>query len=226
MYTKSKWFRFTIMLCAALLLALAAAPARVESTQASSGTTVTKIRVDGLSAQAFLFDPAANVGGFVFVVQDEIANTASLDFSYGTAHPTDPDMVVIYQGSGEIANTALTITSSLAHLALTTPDSYPVYRCDLNIITGDYTCVPNEPLTFDLTWVENGLGSVHEKTKRTETFGPVTIKFDADFISHTALVSGTWTSASGELSGTDMTGTLYDTQNKSFIREITMKLSP
>lgn len=219
MVTKSKLQSLFPILAVTLWMIVAPSPANAAE---ANSTRVTKFRVDGLSAQAFLYDENTGLGGFIFVAEDQINKTVSVDFSFVVPHPTDPDLVYDFQGAGQVPITSVTFTSTSAHLSVTTPESFPVYRCELNIITGEYNCLPYPPLTFDLTWVRNGFTSVYEKTKRTESFGPVTTKYEAEFVSHSALVSGTY----GDYSRSNMSGTLYDTQNKSFIREVTMQLNP
>jgi hypothetical protein len=222
MYTKTKLFRLAIIISIALFLILAATPAGVEKTQASNGTQVTKIRVIGRFANVFLFDSDTDTVGFVEAGQDRITNTVSLSFSFSTAHPTDPDLAIVLQGAGEIPNTAFTINTNSAQLSLTTPDEYYVNRCVINLITAEYTCSAGYPISFDLTWVRNGIGSVHEKTTRTETFGPVSTKIQGEYSSLTATVNGTWAG----INSADMAGNLLDTESKSLIREITLEAKP
>jgi hypothetical protein len=212
-------FRLFILLSTALLLTLTASAASTGRTLASNGTVVTKLRANGLAANVILEDSATGTNGFVSVAQDEIANTVALDFSYAYPDTANPGFYYVFQGAGEIPNTALEISRTFAHLAVTTPDSYAVYRCYLNTVTGDYFCDVIDPISFDLTWVVTGIGTIRESTKRFETFGPVTTKFQAEFIARTALVNGTY----GGITGVGMSGNVYDTDHKSYIREITLK---
>lgn len=210
---------YPIVFSAALFLILAAARANVETAQASNGTTVTRILVNGRSADVLLVDNITGAQGFVSATEDQIAQTAALDFSYAFPHPTDPDLLILIQGAGEIPLTAYTSTATTARLALTTPPSYFVNRCVLNVITAEYTCAPTDPITFDLTWVRNGIGSISEKTKRVETFGPFTTRFQGEYISYSASVNGTF----GGHTAVDLAGNLLDTQSRTSIREITME---
>jgi hypothetical protein len=202
------------------LLTVAATPASIASAPGRR-SDVTKIRVNGRSAHAFLVNPDGT-GGFVFPTQDEIAHTAALEFGYVAADPADPDLVILITGAGEIPNTGFTATATSAHLALTTPASYEVTRCVFNSVTGDISCAPTDPVTFDMTWTADGIGSVREKTKRTETFGAMTTKFDGEFASRTATVTGTCCGGVPAVAG----GTLFDTESKTFIREVTLAANP
>jgi hypothetical protein len=62
-----------------------------------------------------------------------------------------------------------------------------------------------------LTWVEDGLGSIQEKTQRVETFGLTTTKCDAEYSGRTAIVSGTWWNHTD----VDLAGQLLDTGTKN-----------
>lgn len=226
MFTKTKLLRIIVLLNVALFLTLAAVPVNAQLTHALNSTSVTKIRVNGRNATVILFDGDTDTNGFLNASEDQTTGIQSLDFSYGTSHPTDPDLVIVFQGAGELPSTAITFTSTSAHFALTTPDSYFVRRCVVNIETGDFACAQGDPLTFDLTWDINSLGSFWERTKRIETFGPFTTKFQGEFTVLTATVNGTWTGESRELTGEDMTGDFTDTQNTTIFREITMRANP
>lgn len=178
---------------------------------------VTRIRVNGASATAFLAD-SAGTNGFLTVTQDQVANTTALDFSYATPDPMNPDLAILFQGAGEIPNSAFTQTTSSAQLTLTTAASYTITRCVVNLNTAEFTCAPSTPLAFNLTWAQNGFGSVHEVTRRTETFGPVTTKVNAEFTSVTATVNGTYGGRTAQSIGGDLT----NSESKSYIREITL----
>jgi hypothetical protein len=218
MKTKMKSFSLSIMLSVALFLTLSAAPASAQMHSA----TVTKIKVNGLFAQTFLFDPALNAQGGLVASKDQIDNTSALDFSYAIPDPTNPDQVILFQGAGEIPNSAFTITQTTAHLAVTTSASYFINRCVINTVTGSFVCAPGTPKSFDLTWVKNGVGTTTEKTTRVDTIGPVTTKLKGDFTIKTANVNGTWDG----FSNVNVMGTLQDTQSMTFIREITVAANP
>jgi len=180
-------------------------------------STVTKITVNGRSASTFLIDDAGT-NGFLTVTEDQVAGTIGLDFSYATPDAANPDLAILFQGAGEIPSGSFAQTASSAHLNLTTPVDYAINRCVININTAEYTCAATTPLAFDVTWAQNGLGSVHEQTRRRETLGPVTTKVNAEFTTVTATVTGTW----GGRSAPELTGELTDSESKTYIREITV----
>jgi len=220
MNTKTKFLSIGITLSAALCLTLLASQAGAGRVQSAHAPTVTKIRVNGLSSDTFLFDGDTGTNGFLNVGRDEIANTTTIDFSYATPDTADPEIVILVQGSGEIPNSAFTTSATTAHLAVTTP--FPSHRCVVNIITAVFVCDDGDPITFDLTWVKNGFASIHEKTQRTETYGPVTTKFKGEYVSVAANVNGTWT---GHIAS-DMFGNLVDSKGNTNIREITLAANP
>lgn len=196
--------------------------------QGPGGAPGTTIRVNGRSASMFLVD-GDGTNGFLNVGEDQIANTVALDFSYGTPHPIDPDLFLLVQGAGEIPNSAFTITPNptsahfaSGHLAVTTPDSYFVNQCVLNLVTAEYVCEAGPPVTFDLTWVKNGIGTVREQLHRHETFGPFTTTFHGAYTSVTATVNGTWDG----FTSAGMAGDLLDTQGRTGMREIRMHPNP
>jgi hypothetical protein len=100
--------------------------------------------------------------------------------------------------------------------------TFEVTRCDVNIIDGTFVCNPTNPITFDLTWTVDGFGTVFEKTKRTETFGPVSTKFQGEFSSLTATVNETWDGHTNA----NATGYLGDTKGTTIIREVTLEPNP
>lgn len=177
MHTKTKLLSISTMLSAALFLTLSAAQASVERTQAPNGATVTKITVNGQFAATFLVDTDTN--GALNASKNQVENTSGLDFSYATPDPMNPDLVIVIQGAGAIPNSAFTITSTTAHLAVTVTNSpsFLINRCVLNIVIGSFDCAPGTPKSFNLTWEMNSVGSLSEKTTRVETLGPVTTKF-------------------------------------------------
>src|SRR5215216_2668619 len=82
MYTKTKLLRIVVIISAALFLRLVALPVKAERTQALNSNTVTRYRVNGLSAHAFLISDHSQE--FVFPTKDEVANTTALDFGFST----------------------------------------------------------------------------------------------------------------------------------------------
>ena len=215
MNTKS--LGITALLSVALFLTLSVSQAGVETSL--NGATVTRIRVNGLSADMFLTDNATGTNGFLNASRDEIANTSALDFSYVTPEP-DPNFVVVIQGAGAIPNSSFTITANTARLVLTTP--FPINRCRVNTVEGTFVCAETVPSTFDLTWVRNGFGSLFTKLTQIQTLGPVTTKVKGDFLSVTANVNGTWDGHDA----VDQTGNIVDTKNRTIPRAVTMEANP
>jgi hypothetical protein len=211
-----------VAVVAACTLALSAEP-NTQAAQANvvtakaSHTTVTKIKMNGRFAFVNLVD--GDTLGYVNVSRDQIANTSALDFGYASPDPTDPTFFIFIQGAGAIPNGAFTITATSAHLLVTTP--FPATRCVVNRETLESTCAPTAS-TFDLTWTSSGIDSVYEKTKRIETIGPITTRFEGEFVLLGATVTGTWDGHTA----TEMSGNLADTRSKTIIREITMTTSP
>lgn len=193
---------------------------QLETVAKKKNKTVTEIKVNGRSATAMLID-SQGTNGFLTATEDQIAHTFGLDFSWATPDPNDPDFAIFYQGAGEIPAGAFTYSGTTAHLNLTTPASYPVIRCVINLNDGTSTCAPSGPLTFNMTWTVNGFGRIEEKTKRKEILGPVTTKTNAEFVMQTANVNGTW----GGRSSPNMNGDLTDSESKQYIREITLDLN-
>lgn len=154
--------------------------------------------------------------GFLGVLKDEIANTTNLRFGYAFPDPSDSSTTLFFQGGGEIPNDAFTITSASARLTVTTPDSVFVLRCVITGIIGDpgaITCAPaTSPVTFDLTWIKDGYGSVHGTSTRVETLGSVTTRYHRQYNKVTANASGTWTELN-EHAGTNMIGYLTNLQD-------------
>lgn len=225
MNIKTKWRGILLLIGVGLFLALAVVQATAGATQGSQGNRVTKIRVNGRSAYGFLDDSDdPRVLGFLNVSQDQIANTVALDFTYVTYPFSDPDLSLLTQGADVIPNTAFTMTDTSAHLAVTTPPSYQITRCIFDQNTGEMDCdISNDPISFDLTWVTDGFGSITESTDRVEIFGPVTTKYKANLSILTATVNGTW---GDEHTAVNSRGELLDNRNKTFIREVTLKTAP
>ena len=220
MNPKTKSLSLNAILSAALFLTLSASQAGVETTQAPNGTTVTKITVNGLFASVILVDAGSEINGGLTASKDQVANTSALDFSYAFPDHTRENTVIIIQGGGQIPNSAFTVTSDSAHLAVTTP--FPVNRCAINSVTGDGVCDFRTPITFDLTWTANGFSTVDEKTNRTETIGPLVTKLDGEFHSLLSKVHGTW----GGHTSADNTGERLDTKSRTVLREITQAPHP
>ena len=190
-------------------------PEPTSSTAQAVTSTTTQIRVNGQSASVLLVD-SDGTNGFLTVTEDQINDTTGLDFSWATPDPSDPDFADLYQGAGEIPNTAYSHTATTASLSLTTPPPF-VTHCRVDLFNGTFVCEESAPLTFNLSWATNGFGSIEERTQRTEKLGPVTTRFKAEFTTLTAGVSGTY----GGHTASNLNGDLTDSQSKTYIREIT-----
>lgn len=190
-------------------------PPEGTSVTEQASTIVTVIKVNGRFATVLLADTGTN--GIVTASKDGITNTTALDFSYVEPHATDPTLLVFLQGAGQIANNKFTINGQTASLNVTTP--FAVTRCEVVAETGEVLpCTTSAPITFNLTWVNNLFGSLQEKTKRLQVFGPVTTKFEGEVKSRTATVTGTWTGHTAA----SLDGELLQTVNTTLTREITM----
>ncbi len=216
MKTTMKLLGVMTILTVVIFLNFPASRVDAEQPQPSqSAPTHLKIKINGLSSDTFLFDADTGTNGFLNVGRDEIANTTTLDFSYTTPSPTDPEIVYFINGMGEIPNSSFTINATTANLTVTT--DFPVNSCVVNLVTADYNCETGNPINFDLTWIKNGYGSIRERTQLTQTDGPVTVKFKGEFESVTAIVNGTWTGHTA----TNLFGNLVDSKNQTNIREVT-----
>lgn len=192
----------------------------VEVAAAKKKSTTTVIRVNGLSVDSLLYDPATGTNGFVNVGRDQISNTTSLDFSY--ARPTsNPDIFILTQGAGQIPSSAFVRTANYASLVLpVTP--FPITRCNVNQDDGTFTCTTGGPsIAWNLTWEANGFSEVEEVTARRQKIGPMTTYYAGRFFQRSALVNGTWNGATA----VDISGNLVDTQNATITREITMEMN-
>ena len=206
------------ILSMALVLAILLLPSGVEGAKASASAEVSKLTIQFATVNL----AGVNMDGFVNVTYDEIANKTLLTFAYVVPDPDNPNLAIFINGDeAEIPNSAFTIDLSSARLVLTTPDSYAITRCLADIETGEYTCAPTGPSTFDLTWTAGVTWSYEEKITRSETTGPVTRSTHGQFDEVSATASGTW----DEHSGTNMTGYLTDARNISHLHEMSMKAS-
>ena len=218
MNTKTKSLSISTMLSAVLLLTLSASQASVQTTRSAQGGTVTRIRVNGLGADVLLSD--GNTNGYLLASRDQLTNTSALDFSYAFPHETDPDLVVLLSGAGAIPNSAFTTSQTTAHLSVTT--TFPITRCVINLISGDYTCGETTARTFDLSWTRNGFSTQYERTQRLTTFGPVTTRFHGAFSILSATISGNFDGHEASVNS----GNLLDSQSNSVTREITLEPNP
>jgi hypothetical protein len=196
-----------------------AKPGERFSQAATAGTfekkmTLTRINVNGGFAEVSLVD--GDTQGILTASTDAVAKTSSVDFSYAFLDRNDPNIAILIAGAGLIPNSSLTLSLAGAHLLVTTP--FEVNRCAIDLTTGLGTCVPTTPSSFDMTWASNGFGSSIETTRRVDTLGPLTTKFNGTFMSRTATVNGTWDGHTTLAQA----GDLEDTQSVTVFREITL----
>jgi hypothetical protein len=192
----------------------------VEKARTANGGTVTTIRTKGHIAMVNLSD--GGTAGFLLASRDLVSGTSALDFSYAATNPENPDIVFLWQGAGEIPNSAFTYAPnrSSARLAVTTP--FPVTRYELNRVTGEVTSTPWPPITFDLGWVPDGFYTSSQRAVIRESFGPVRTHFTGAFSRVSASVSGTWDGHPL----TNGSGNLDDTKNNTISREILVEPNP
>jgi hypothetical protein len=205
-----------------LLITVTATPPGLDNITAASGRTVTKIKENGRGALAFTYDSATDTTGYINVVQDQVAHTVSLDFTFVSPDAADPNLAIYVQGAGQIPTTAFSFDSKSARLVLTTPDDFMVNRCAVDTITGEYTCAPGSSVTFDLAWLRDRFMTIREKIQKTETYGPVTTSYDGEYLMLAATVHGMWAG----ITSTNMAGYLLDTDSKTFIREVKLAANP
>lgn len=208
------------LVCASACAFDEAEPEPGTETTAQAVAGVTTIHVNGRFAFVLL-NEGDETNGALTASKDQLANTSALDFAYVEPHPTDPNVLVFIQGAGQIPNNAFSINGQAAALHFTT--TFPISRCEVDETTGQIiVCGDGAPIRFDLSWVNDGFGDIHEKTKRREVFGPVTTKFEGELKQRTARIDGTWTGHAA----VDLTGNLLQTVNTTITREITVQTGP
>jgi hypothetical protein len=197
-----------------MILALSASPSSVEGLKASNSDAATNTRLSIQSADVIIDEGDRYLG--LIVTRDVIANTTSLNFGYRFLDPNDSNQTIYIIGDeGEIPNSTFTINSTSAQLRVTTPDSYAVTRCVVNNDTGDYTCAPSGPSTFNLTWIEDGSLALEGNVTRFETSESWMVRTRGRFEQVNANVSGMW----DEHSSANMTGFLTNSENATLFRE-------
>ncbi len=184
------------------------------STAQAVSQNVTRIKIRGEFAETFLNDPAGFNGGLT-ASRDLVANTTSLDFNYASVSPTDPNVVILITGAGAIPNNTFSISSSAAHLAVTTP--FSGQRCEINTSTGDSTCTDNGPSTFDVTWAKNGFEIDIDNNHSKQILGPVTTITHGKFTRVSADTNGTF---DGHTTQTPSQGFLEDTKSLTVTRDV------
>jgi hypothetical protein len=163
-----------------------------------------------------------DTSGYLIASSDKVSGTSALDFSYAAHNPDNRESVFLWQGAGEIPNSAFTNGPnwSWARLAVTTP--FSAIRYEIDLVTGKVTSTPWTPITFDLTWVPDGFFTSDERVESFQTFGPVKQQFRGAYSRVSASVNGTW---DGHTT-TNGSGTLDDTRNNTISREITIEPNP
>jgi hypothetical protein len=205
------------------LLACLDEPATESTDQASLTTssndrrTVTRIRVNERDAFVLLVDGAT---GHLDALRDQLANTSTLDFSFASPDPTDPDFTFLISGRGAIPNSALTFTKTGARLAVTT--AFEVTSCRVNTNDGSSVCGPGSPQSFDLTWTDDGVRTFLENNMTVETLAARETTEKTDNVTFSTLVSGTF----GGHIATDNVGTRRDTRRTTTTRELAPRLRP
>jgi hypothetical protein len=201
----STLLRETMMKSYPLLLSPSGLKARIQA----AGKPMTQLNGNG----AHVFLEREGLNGFLTASHDQTTNTSKLDFSYAFPDENDPEIMLLYQGSDEIPNSAFTMNSAFARLRYTTPDSYYINRCVLNIVTGYYACArASTQMMFDLTWTKDRGDSIRETRSDVLTLGSATTRSHTVFNLDGAAVSGTWKEFI-EHTGTNMNGTLGNDQS-------------
>ena len=200
-----------------LVLALGWWPSSVAPVRRAEGGQATQVRADGRSA-LLLIDEVDRFASLT-VTRDEIADATFLAFAYRFPDPTEANWsVLVIADEGQIPNNAFTVTSASAHLALTTPDSYVVTRCRVNDETGESTCAPAGPGTFDLTWTADGYRTLREHSTLVEVLGPTSTRVHGRREEVSATVTGTYDGRAATNAG----GLLSDSENATLFREATI----
>lgn len=201
------------------LLFCAAAHGQADAGTAAEGKgdRITKTRTNGHSAFAVLADEATQTNGFLSLARDAVTGAASMDFAWATPSTSDPDLVILVQGAGEIPGDAVTFGRTEARLNLVTP--FPTVRCEVSLETGEFDCASGPPLAFDLRWTRTGFASEWQQTVSRTTIGPLTVHAQGQYERHDAAASGIW----ANFVGRGMMGTLGDTKGNMVLREVVLR---
>lgn len=206
---------------AVLLLAPAdGAWAGTETIAVGNGDRVTKTRTSGRSTFTLLVDDATQTNGFLNVARDAISGTASMDFAWATPSPSNPDIVILVQGAGEIPGSAFTAERTTARLNVVTP--FPTVRCEVSLESGAFDCAASHPVAFDLRWVRSGFGSEWRQEVSRKVFGPVTIYAQGQFEEQQATASGIWAGFVSQ----GLAASLFDSKGSTVLREVTLSARP
>lgn len=202
------------------LLLCAPAYGQVDAGTAAEGKVdrVTKTRTNGHMAFAVLTDEATQTNGFLGLSRDVVTGAASMDFAWATPSTSDPDIVILVQGAGEIPGDAVTFERTAARLNLVTP--FPTVRCEVSLETGEFDCASGPPLAFDLRWTRTGFASEWQQTVGRTTIGPLTVHSQGQYESHDAAASGIW----ANFVGRGMMGTLGDSKGSTVLREVVLRM--
>lgn len=184
---------------------------------ASDGDQVTKTRTRGPMAFAVLTDEATQTNGFLSLSKDAVSGAASMDFAWVTPSTSNPDIVILVQGAGEIPGDAVTFGRMAGRLNLVTP--FPTVRCEVSLETGEFDCASGPPLAFDLRWTRTGLFSEWRQTVSRTTIGPLTVHSQGQYESHDASATGIWANFVGQ----GMMGTLGDSKGNTVQREVVLR---
>jgi hypothetical protein len=183
-----------------------------------SGNQVTRTRTNGRMAFAILTDEATQTHGFLSLSRDDVTGAASMDFAWATPSASEPDIVILIQGAGEIPGHAVTVERTAARLNVVTP--FPTVRCTVSLQTGEFDCASAPSLAFDLHWTRTGFASEWQQTVSRTTIGPLTIHAQGQYESHDAAASGIW----ANFVGRGMMGTLGDSKGSTVLREVVLRM--
>jgi hypothetical protein len=205
----------------AISLALFAMLYRVKQVYAANGAPDPVTRGKVQTAEFFFNDGPEN--GSVVVNQDELTGTTTLSFAHVYPDPDNSNQTIyIVSEEAEIPANAFTTNSTFAHLALTTPDTYPITRCVVDNETGEYTCEPTDPRTFDLSWLANDDSSDRSNATTVDIIGSVITRSSGRFDSVSATVNGTWDGRSAA----NMSGFLIHVENSSLFKNTRVQANP
>lgn len=196
------------------------ARAGTETIATGNGDRVTKMRTSGRSTFTLLVDDATQTNGFLNVARDTIAGTASMDFAWATPSPSNPDIVILVQGAGEIPGSAFTVERTTARLNVVTP--FPTIRCEVSLESGAFECAASHPVAFDLRWARSGFGSEWRQEVSRNVFGPVTIHAQGQFELQQAKANGVWAGFASQ----GLAASLLDSKGSTVTREVTVSARP
>lgn len=204
------------------ILGAASSAAGVTRSSGPDGAVTTRIQQNGPSVFANLYDDASGTSGFLSASLDRNATSAALDFSFVTPSTSNPDLVILVQGSGEIPASALSVAANLETARLVATTTFPTIRCEIDLISGEFACEDGDSVAFDLAWTRTGAWDVAEVINRRESIGPVKITQHGQYQKRAAKIEGTWS----DYVAAEMDGDLFDTRGTTVIREIVVTARP